>query len=174
MNIQKFRVKRLFAAAVITVLFAVVFLSAQTVKERTDSASEDVQSEIAAFLEKWNSAIANGDTSAIRSAYTDDARFQWFEDGQLRYRSADEILDELKKFPAGTKIDTKLSELKVVKLSENLAYGSAVFSTKITMPTGNFEFSGVFTMLLRRSDARWKFISGHTSTAKPDSPPSSN
>lgn len=105
--------------------------------------------------------------ATIRSAYVADSRFQWFEEGVLTYRSSGELVKKLSQFPKGTKIDTRLSDINVRLLTDKLAYGSATFRTKITMPTGPFEFSGVFTMLLERDAGRWKFVSGHTSTVRP-------
>lgn len=155
--------KRIVTAYFLTLFLAWLFsLSAQ---EKSNPVPVDnFKFEINAFLDKWNNAIAKSDLATIRSAYVNDARFQWFEEGVLTYRSSGEIINKLSQFPKGTTIDTQLSNIDVRPLTDKLAYGSASYATKIVMPTGPFEFSGVFTMLLERDNGRWKFVSGHTST----------
>lgn len=155
---------RLVSVSMLLMLVAAGCLSATKLGGTTAFTYEDHQTEIAAFLEKWNSAIASGDIENIRAAYVNDGRFHWFEDGHLRYDSVDEILDQLKLFPNGTKINTKLSDVRVTLASKNIAHCSAAFETKISMSSGAIEFSGVFTMLLEKHKDGWKFISGHTST----------
>ena len=158
---------RVTAAFISTLLLAMFCsLAAQEKSNRPPVPVDNFKVEIKDFLDEWNTAIAKGDAAAIRSAYVADARFQWFEDGVLTYRSSGEIVDKLRQFPKGTKIDTRLSDINIRLLTDKLAYGNASFSTKIALPTGPFEFSGVFTMLLERHDGQWKFVSGHTSTVR--------
>ncbi|MGP1345054.1 MAG: YybH family protein [Phycisphaerales bacterium] len=125
-----------------------------------------VRAEVGEFLREWNSAVGAGDESRVRSAYVDDGRLRWFEDGVLRYRSADEIVGALRRFPAGTEIETELSEIEVEAVSVDSAHGSAAFTTRLAMPGGGFEFSGVFTMLVERDEGKWVFVRGHTSTRR--------
>lgn len=165
---SQIRVNRRFTTALLVILIGAVFCPALAQKKdnRPPVPVDNFNVGIKVFLDEWNTAIAKGDAAAIRSAYVADTRFQWFEDGILTYRSSDEIVEKLSKFPEGTKIDTKLSDIGVRLLTAKTAYGSASFRTKITLPTGPFEFSGVFTMLLEKDGGRWKFISGHTSTVR--------
>ncbi|MCC5870641.1 MAG: nuclear transport factor 2 family protein, partial [Gammaproteobacteria bacterium] len=128
---------------------------------------ERMHTEIETFLHEWNAAIAAQDRERIHSAYVNDGRLRWFEDGSLRYRSPDEILHALQQFPAGTQIDTALWEIYFEPLSDDTAFGSAFFQTRLLMPGGNFEFSGVFTMLVERQEHGWAFVTGHTSTHQP-------
>jgi hypothetical protein len=146
------------------ILFLATFSSLSAQEKSKLVQVDNFKVEINAFLDEWNMAIAKGDAATIRSAYITDSRFQWFEDGALTYRSANEIADRLSQFPKGTTIDTKLSNIDVRLLTDKLAYGSASYATKLTMPNGPFEFRGVFTMLLERDNGRWKFVFGHTST----------
>lgn len=145
------------------ILFLSMFSSLSAQEKIKPVSVDNFKVEIDSFLDEWNTAIAKGDAAAIQSAYVTDDRFQWFEDGVLTYRSSNEIAARLSQFPKGTIIDTKLSDVDVRLLTDKLAYGSAAYATKITMPTGPFEFRGVFTMLLERDNGRWKFVSGHTS-----------
>lgn len=155
--------KRIMTAFIFT-LFLVAFSSLSAQEKSNPVPVDNFKVEINAFLNKWNVAIAKSDVAGIRSAYVADSRFQWFEDGVLTYRSTGEIIDKLSLFPRGTTIDTKLSDIEVRPLTDKIAYGSALYATKIVMATGPFEFRGVFTMLLERDKGDWKFVSGHTST----------
>lgn len=146
------------------ILFLSMFSSLAAQEKIKPAPADNFKVEINKFLDEWNTAIAKGDAAAIKSAYIADARFQWFEDGVLTYRSSNEIVARLSQFPKETTIDTKLSDIDVRLLSDKLAYGSASYATKLVMPTEPFEFHGVFTMLLERENGRWKFVSGHTST----------
>lgn len=161
--------KGIITAFIFSLFMAALFsLSAQGKSDLVPV--DNFKGEINAFLDKWNIAIAKSDLAAIQSAYVADARFQWFEDGVLTYRSSREIIEKLAEFPKETSIDTKLSDIDVRLLTDKLAYGSASYTTKIKMPSGPFEFRGVFTMLLERENDRWKFVSGHTSTVPTPKP----
>lgn len=130
-------------------------------------APDEMRAEINTFLQEWNAAIAAQDQERIRAAYVNDGRFRWFEDGQLRYSSADEIVGALRQFPPGTQVETELSEITIEPVSNDAAVGSASFQTRIAMPGSNFEFGGVFTMLMERGGRGWVFVHGHTSTRRP-------
>lgn len=122
--------------------------------------------ELHTFLERWNDAMAAQDTSTIRASYVADDRLRWFEDGALRYRSAEEILNALLQFPPGTRVLTTLSEIEAERLAPNLIHGSAHFRTRVMMPGQTFEYAGVFTLVIERADAGWRFLRGHTSTIR--------
>ena len=98
----------------------------------------------------------------------DDPRFRWFEDGLLRYRSGEEIVGALNGFPPGTRIETSLSEIEAEWLGAKNITGSAKFRTRVTMPGQSFEYGGVFTLVVERAEGGWKFLRGHTSTARPE------
>lgn len=122
--------------------------------------------EVTRFLDAWNAAIAKRDRAAVRAAYSDSANFRWLEDGALRYRSADEVATALDQFPPGTTIDSRLSDIVVLPLDGRQVHVSASFQTRIGMPQGAFEFSGVFTAVLERKGASYAFLAGHTSSVR--------
>lgn len=130
----------------------------------------DAHRELQAFLEKWNRAVAAHNVEGIRESYADNARFRWFEDGMLRYRSRDEIVGALSQFATGTHIETSLSEIEAEWLGANQMVGSAKFRTRVTMPGQAFEYGGVFTLLVERAGGGWRFLHGHTSTVRPERP----
>lgn len=128
-----------------------------------------LESEVKSFLQRWNTAIAEGNANAVRSAYSDSPRFAWHEDGALRYRSREEIVASLASFPPGTRIATELSDITARALSPSHVHVSAAFRTRIAMPAGPFAFSGVFTATLERTAEGLVFANGHTSTKRPES-----
>lgn len=130
---------------------------------------ESLEAEVKAFLQRWNTAIAEGNANAVRSAYSDSPRFAWHEDGALRYRSREEIVASLASFPPGTRIATELSEITARALSPSHVHVSAAFRTRIAMPSRPFAFSGVFTATLERTADGLVFADGHTSTKRPES-----
>lgn len=144
-----------------------LLLSACATSTSLDFAPDKMRAEIEVFLHEWNAAIAAQDQERTRSAYVNDDRMRWFEDGQLRYSSPDEIVSALRQFPPGTQVETELSEITIEPVSNDAAVGSASFQTRIAMPGSNFEFGGVFTMLMERGGRGWVFVNGHTSTRRP-------
>ncbi|MDX2217464.1 MAG: nuclear transport factor 2 family protein [Burkholderiales bacterium] len=125
--------------------------------------------DVTRFLDAWNAAVATRDKTAVRAAYSDSVNFRWFEDGALRYRSADEVATALDQFPPGTTIDTRLADIVVLPLDGRQVHVSASFRTRIGMPQVAFEFSGVFTAVLERKGASYAFLAGHTSSVRPAS-----
>ena len=122
--------------------------------------------DVTRFLDSWNAALAARDKVAVRAAYSESPDFRWFEDGILRYRSAEAVVAALDQFPPGTKLDTTLADVSVLPLEGNRVHVSAGFKTRIAMPQGAFEFSGVFTAVLERKDAGYAFLVGHTSSMR--------
>jgi len=138
--------------------------------QRTDSTLNGarVEEDVRSFLAAWNDAVAAGDHDAIRASYVAGDRLRWFEDGVLRYQSADEVVAAIDAFPPGTEVETDLSDVRIDAITASVAYGSAAFETLLTFPDGEFQFSGVFTMLLERTDRGWVMTAGHTSSIRTD------
>lgn len=157
-------------AIVRTCLFLVVQTLPTLVLAGTETAdaTTGAPQELRAFLARWNDAMTAQDAPAIRASYVADDRLRWFEDGTLRYRTREEILRALSQFPAGTRIETTLAEIEGEWLTAKLIQGSARFRTRVTMPGHSFEYGGVFTLVIERDGADWRFLRGHTSTSRPE------
>jgi hypothetical protein len=145
------------------ILSTLVFAGTET-PEATTGAPQKLR----VFLTRWNDAMAAQDAPTIRASYVADDRLRWFEDGALRYRTREEILRALSQFPAGTRIETTLAEIEGEWLTAKLIQGSARFRTRVTMPGHSFEYGGVFTLVIERDGADWRFLRGHTSTVRPE------
>lgn len=144
--------------------FVVVLLFGSIAVGQTKQNTANIEREISEFMNRWNNAISTGDAATIRSSYVSDNRFNWFEDGKLTYNSREQIIDKLKSFPKGTKIETRLQDLRLTRMTDELVFGSAAFDTRIQMPTGSFSFAGVFTAIIEKDGGQWRFVSGHTSS----------
>jgi len=132
-------------------------------------AQRGAEGEIRAFLTSWNDAITRRDEAAIRVAYSANAAFSWFEDGERRYRTRDAIVAALGAVHAGASIDTELSDIRVRLLDADSAYVSASFTTRLGFEPEPIEYGGVFTSLVERSDGSWVFAAGHTSSVRAES-----
>lgn len=123
------------------------------------------ESEVAAFLTDYLSAIDARDPVALRRAYVEDGRFVWMEDGAVRYRSAADILASLSSFPSDSSIRTELQDLVVVPVGGAGAHAWARFSTTVGSGPGEFSFGGAISFVLEHGDGSWKLVGGHTSTS---------
>ena len=103
--------------------------------------------------------------------YVDDARFCWHTDGKLSYTSVDQVCQRLAGLgESGMKLTTRYAGTRVVPLTPQLAFLSTRFETEGSMQgTPGFQYGGVVTMLLSRSETDWRVLQGHTST--PAGPP---
>lgn len=59
----------------------------------------DVDRDMTYLLKRWIQAFEARDLKGVRSALADDDRFLWLEDGEPRYRSADDIVRAYASFP---------------------------------------------------------------------------
>ena len=128
--------------------------------------AEVLQPEVNAFLESYLSVIAARDTAQLRAFYVDDGRFVWFEDGGLKYRSADEIIAALAALPVDALIRTDVSDTRVVRLGRTGADVSTKFRTVIGDSVSGFEYGGVISFALEKGADGWRIVSGHSSTAR--------
>lgn len=64
----------------------------QSVEEPSRSLSAGAEEEVGKFLDSYRLAIEARDSPRLRTMYVDDGRFEWIEDGEIRYRSPDEVL----------------------------------------------------------------------------------
>jgi len=152
------------AKAVLTLGGLLILSAACTSPDPNSSSGVDPANEVASFLNEYLAAIDARDSDIIGRAYVDDGRFVWIEDGEVRYRSADEILANLGSFPASSAIRTELSDLVVVPLGGAGAHAWATFSTTVGTGPGSFSFGGAISFVLERENGSWKLVGGHTSS----------
>ncbi len=135
-----------------------------------DIVTEDTVAEVTAFLDSYRAALDGRDTLNLASFYSDDGRFVWLEDGEVRYRSAEEVAASLSSLPEGMKVSTDYDGTVIEPVGANAASATMQFLTTIGEGPSAFEFSGLISMVLERGPEGWQIVTGHTSTASPGGP----
>ncbi|MEQ8328878.1 MAG: nuclear transport factor 2 family protein [Longimicrobiales bacterium] len=126
-----------------------------------------VVADVRTALEAYQVAVDARDEEAIRAAYLPDGRFVWMEDGSVRYRSADAVLEALAAFPADVRLRTVYSGLEVVLLAPGAAHAWAGFTTTVGEGPGGYSFGGILSwVLVTDEDGRWRIAGGHTSSTR--------
>lgn len=99
--------------------------------------------------------------------YADSPSFRWWEDGELRYPSAGAARAALEGLAAYGPLEVRYGAPDVIALGPQAATLAVTFQTTVGEGARAFSFAGVQTLLLRRSDAGWNVLRGHTSTRRP-------
>ncbi len=128
----------------------------------------DTQTEVASFLESYDLALTTRDVALLRTLYAEDGRFEWIEDGEIRYRSPDDILAGLAALPSDAAIRTEYEGRTITPVGAVGARVSTRFVTVIGEGPTAFEFSGMITMVLEKGPAGWRIVGGHTSSERQD------
>ena len=131
----------------------------------------DIDRDVMNLLDRWKGAFEARDLEGVRSVLADDDRFVWLEDGEPRYRSADEIVRAYASFPQELEFTHTLRDIRIVPISNDAAWAHLATLTKIEH-SGRVvsEFTGVVLMIARREATGWRIHAAHSSTSKPRSP----
>ncbi|NNF12035.1 MAG: DUF3225 domain-containing protein [Gemmatimonadetes bacterium] len=160
---------------VLTALFLALSASAC---ERTDrsvdgvpvsgdqGSATDPSTEVLAVLDRYLRAVESRDSATIRSLYVGDGRFVWIEDGMVRYRSADDVLEGLTAFPVEMPMRTTLTNPVVVRVGDNGAHAHTEFTTSIGEGGSGFSFGGVMSFFLESGPEGWRIVGGHVSSPR--------
>lgn len=130
------------------------------------AAAEQARAAIVAYVEAVNAM----DLDSAGTFYSESPDFQWIEDGEVSYRSARASRESLAGLGAmASSLELALSDLSVTGLSADIALATCHFEQTVRIEEGgtSFAFSGAMTIVLRRENGRWLFVSGHTSSARP-------
>ena len=132
------------------------------------SPSDDFEDAVASFLDSYLLAIETRDDALLRGMYVADGRFEWIEDGEIRYRSPDDVLAGLASFPENAAIRTEYDIREITPVGEAGARVSMRFRTVIGEGPSAFEFGGMMTMVLEDGPTGWRIVGGHTSSPRQD------
>lgn len=130
------------------------------------AAAAQARDAIGAYVEAVNAM----DLDSAGAFYSESPDFQWIEDGEVSYRSAQASRESLAGLGAmASSLELALSDLSVTGLSADIALATCHFEQTVHIEEGgtSFAFSGAMTIVLRRENGRWLFVSGHTSSARP-------
>ena len=144
-------------------LLSTVGCSGSPPMERQETAVE-----VRNLVEGYLDLVEARDTSAIRDLLDDGDPFVWIEDGRLRYRSVDQVLDGLAAFPAESRPRTELDGLTVAPLGPGGAHAYARFTTTVGQGPGSYSFGGVISFLAERVEGEWRIAGGHVSSGRGD------
>jgi len=136
--------------------------------EAAPALSDRVEEEVATFLGSYLTAVETRDVALLRTLYADDGRFQWIEDGEVRYRSPDDVLAGLTALPIDAAIRTEYDGRGIARVGNSGARVSTRFHPVIGEGPGAFECGGMMTMVLERGPTDWRIVGGHTSSARQD------
>ncbi|HEY4100503.1 MAG TPA: nuclear transport factor 2 family protein [Gemmatimonadales bacterium] len=121
---------------------------------------------VAQMLDAWRGALAARDFGRAATFYSSDSAFRWFQDGELKYRSARELADTmLAMAPVVRDFGMSLIEPEITPVAPGVAIVTTNFAEKITDTTGEtIGLAGALSMTAVHGDSGWRFLIGHTSS----------
>ena len=138
------------------------------VENGDQSRAKSAEAEVETFLDSYRVAVEARDTTLLRTMYIDDARFEWLEDGELRYPSPDAILSALAGLPGDFVINTEYDRPRVSPVGTSGANVSMQFQTTMGVGPSSFGFDGVISIVLEKGPTGWRIVGGHTSSSRPN------
>ncbi len=120
-------------------------------------------------LDNWRGAINGKRFAQAATFYSSSPDFRWYEDGQLKYRSAREVGDSMQAMTGVLQsMSFTLIEPDITPLAPGVATISTAFVQKLTDTAGStMGYAGAITATMIDSDSGWKFLVGHTSAIPP-------
>lgn len=133
-----------------------------------DARQAAIVDSVQATLDAFVAGIEAGEWERLAEFYAADPRFRWLEDGRIAYDSKQAIVASLGEvggaFTHGT---LEYRDVAITPLAPGLAAFSARFEQRLEGGDGGgFSFSGVLGATLVHAPDGWKFLFGHTSTAR--------
>lgn len=135
-------------------------------RERAAAIRDSVQD----LLSEYSSRVERGDWEGVAELYSEDPTFVWVEDGRVAYASATEVRESLLRV-AGmfASARTEFDSPEVTPLAPGLATIAGGFRHTFSMAEGgDLEIEGAMTATVVHEEGGWRFLSGHTSTARPE------
>ena len=149
----------------LTVIFALAVFGCG---EASRPLSDGVENQVETFLESYRLAVGTRDTTVLRTMYVDDGRFEWIEDGELRYGSPDDVIAALATLPSDAVFITEYDGIEVAPVGATGARASMRFRTVMGEGSSAFEFGGMISVALEEGPTGWRIVAGHTSSSRPD------
>ena len=134
----------------------------------TEAHAEAMRDSVVATLEEFRAMGIASAWEAAGDFYSDSPSFRFYENGELRYESADDVRAALADLGPGMRVTTEYSETDVEPLAPGLAQVRSGFESTLS-GEGGFEFSygGAVTMLWVHETGGWRILSGHSSAPVP-------
>ncbi len=127
-----------------------------------------IEDSVRAMLQTYRETVNAGDWEAVTAYYGDDERFHWIEDGEVRYRTKEEVSQALASLGGFfTSVRLTVKETRVTPLAPGIAHVATLFEQELVPSEGQpFRFSGALTLLALNTPEGWKLTAGHTSTVR--------
>ena len=138
------------------------------IEEAGQPLSDTIEDEVASFLESYLLALETRNVDLLQTMYADDGRFEWIEDGEIRYRSPDDVLAALAELPSDASIRTEYDGREITPVGDAGARVSTQFRTVLGEGPSAFEWGGMMTMVLEKGPTGWRIVGGHTSSPRQD------
>jgi ketosteroid isomerase-like protein len=121
------------------------------------------------MLTAWRDAFNARDFSQAAAFYSNDSAFRWFENGELKFRTARELGDTMKaEGPRFQSLAMSLIEPEITPTAPGVAEVTSNFTQKVTDSAGQtFGLAGAMSMTVVHGDSGWKFLVGHLSVVAP-------
>jgi len=121
------------------------------------------------MLTAWRDAFNAKDFARAATFYSSDSAFRWFENGELKFRTAKELGDTMKaEAPAFRALEMSLVAPQITAVAPGVAEVTSNFAERITDSTGEtFGLAGAISMTAVHGDSGWKFLVGHLSVVRP-------
>lgn len=152
------------------ILFIILLLGLSGCTEVTQSVSDKqaLTSEIAQRLDSFVVSMNRLSEVELEDFYSDDPSFYWIEDGHLRYPSKENLLGAMTGLiQAANSTNLKILQSKTEILDQSTAMLFIEYEQSISMKSGfELDLDGAMTVLLKKEDGRWNFLTGHSSTKK--------
>lgn len=136
--------------------------------EWTEDRADAIRDSVRAFLAEYAARVERSDWEGVGALYSDDPAFVWVEDGRVAYDSAREVRESLARV-AGmfSSARTEFLSPEVTPLAPGLAILASEFRHTFAMEDGDdLELEGAITATVAHEGGGWRFVSGHTSTAR--------
>lgn len=125
-----------------------------------------IRDSVQATLDAFRRYSAAGHWDSLAALYASDADFRWLEQGAVRYRSAGQVRESLRRASPATGIETDYWDTEIVPLAPGVATVATAFHAKFLesgRSTGR-EFAGVLDMTLVHREGGWRILIGHSSS----------
>jgi ketosteroid isomerase-like protein len=122
-------------------------------------------------LTAWRDAFNAKDFARAATFYSNDPAFRWFENGELKFRTALELGDTMKtEAPRFRALTLSLIEPEITPMAPGIAEVTTTFAEKITDSAGQMTgVAGAISMTVVHGDSGWRFVVGHVSLVVPAS-----
>jgi uncharacterized protein (TIGR02246 family) len=129
----------------------------------TTAVAPEVKTAVEEYLAKWNAHDAAGAGEYL----SDDANFQWAEDGRVVYETRTAAIAGLENFFAGfgeSRIEAY--DVKVAMLDDDAAAVSFKYTQTIAANgQASLKLEGAMTLALTERDGSWKILAAHKSAS---------